>query len=66
LGELAHAAAHLIHGSSEGRFTISYAPGHLTKNEIEQVNYRYIPLNEARAKYPPGKMKESWNIRPDG
>jgi hypothetical protein len=66
LGELAHAAAHLIHGSSEGRFTISYAPGHLTKNEIEQVNYRYMPLNEARAKYPPGEMKESWNITPDG
>jgi hypothetical protein len=25
-----------------------------------------MPLNEARAKYPPGKMKESWNITPDG
>jgi nickel-dependent lactate racemase len=24
------AAAHLIHGSSEGRFTITYCPGHLT------------------------------------
>jgi nickel-dependent lactate racemase len=66
LRELAHAAAHLIHGSSEGRFTISYAPGHLTKNEIEQVNYRYVPLNEALAKYPPAKMKEGWNIMPDG
>jgi nickel-dependent lactate racemase len=66
LRELAHAAAHLIHGSSEGRFTISYAPGHLTKNEIEQVNYRYMPLDEAIAKYPPGKMKEGWNIMPNG
>ena len=66
LRELAHAAAHLIHGSSEGRFTISYAPGHLTKNEIEQVNYRYVPLNEALAKYPPAKMKEGSNIMPDG
>ncbi len=26
-----HGVAHLIHGSSEGRFTIRYAPGHLTK-----------------------------------
>jgi nickel-dependent lactate racemase len=66
LRELAHAAAHLIHGSSEGRFTISYAPGHLTKNEIEQVNYRYMSLDEAIAKYPPGKMKEGWNIMPNG
>ena len=66
LRELAHASAHLIHGSSEGRFTISYAPGHLTKNEIEQVNYRYVPLDEAVAKYPPAKMNEGWNIMPDG
>jgi nickel-dependent lactate racemase len=66
LRELAHAAAHLIHGSSEGRFTISYAPGNLTKTEIEQVNYRYVPLNEALAKYPPAKMKDGWNIMPDG
>lgn len=66
LRELAHAAAHLIHGSSEGRFTISYAPGHLTKDEIEQVNYRYVPLDEALASYPPAKMKEGWNMMPDG
>ena len=33
-----HAVAHLIHGSSEGRFRIRYAPGHLTCAEIEGVN----------------------------
>jgi hypothetical protein len=38
----------------------------LTKNEIEQVNYRYVPLNEALASYPPAKMKEGWNVMPDG
>jgi nickel-dependent lactate racemase len=65
LRELAHATAHLIHGSSEGRFTISYAPGHLTKDEIEQVNYRYVPLEEALARYPPSSMNEGWNIMPD-
>ena len=37
--DLAHATAHLIHGSSEGRFTITYAPGHLTRAEIEGVNF---------------------------
>ena len=65
LRELAHATAHLIHGSSEGRFTISYAPGHLTKDDIEQVNYRYVPLEEALARYPPASMNEGWNIMPD-
>lgn len=29
------AAAHLIHGSSEGRFTITYCPGGLTREEVE-------------------------------
>ena len=66
LKELAVAAAHLIHGSSEGRFTISYAPRHLSKDEIEQVNYRYVPLEEALKRYPPGQMKEGWNVMPDG
>jgi nickel-dependent lactate racemase len=65
LRELAHATAHLIHGSSEGRFTISYAPGHLTKDEIEQVNYRYVPLEEALDRYPPASMNEGWNIMPN-
>jgi nickel-dependent lactate racemase len=64
--ELAHATAHLIHGSSEGRFTIRYAPGHLTKQEIEGVGYEYADLREAQARYAPERMKESWNTMPDG
>src|ERR1700681_1082018 len=39
--DLGHATAHLIHGSSEDRFSITYAPGHLTAKEIEGVNFRY-------------------------
>ncbi|MBQ9456247.1 MAG: DUF2088 domain-containing protein, partial [Thermoguttaceae bacterium] len=35
LQDLTHGTAHLIHGSSEGRFRITYAPGHLTKEEVE-------------------------------
>ena len=35
------AAAHLIHGSSEGRFKIIYCPGKISKEEIERVNYNY-------------------------
>jgi nickel-dependent lactate racemase len=66
LQQLAHATAHLLHGSSEGRFAISYAPGFLTKQEIEQVNYGYVPLREALRRYPPRKMQEGWNNMPDG
>lgn len=64
--DLPHAVAHLIHGSSEGRFTIRYAPGHLTKEEIEQVGYEYADINEALKRYDPAVMKEGWNAMPDG
>ena len=63
---LAHGTAHLIHGSSEGRFTIRYAPGHLSKEEIESVNYQYADLKEALDRYSPDRMQESWNTMPDG
>ncbi|MDP9337542.1 MAG: lactate racemase domain-containing protein [Acidobacteriota bacterium] len=66
LQRLAHATAHLLHGSSEGRFTISYAPGYLSKQEIEQVGYSYVPLEEALKRYPPERMTEGWNTMPDG
>ena len=38
------AAAHLIHGSSEGRFRITYCPGHLTRQEVEGVNFQFQAL----------------------
>jgi len=66
LQELAHAAAHLLHGSSEGRFEISYAPGHLSRDEIESVGYNFVPLETAVQRYPPERMKEGWNTMPDG
>ena len=50
------AAAHLIHGSSEGRFTITYCPGHLTKQEIESANFRYAdPMNMTK-RYDPENL----------
>jgi nickel-dependent lactate racemase len=64
--EIPHGVAHLIHGSSEGRFTIRYAPGHLTQAEIEQVGYEYADLAEAQKRYSPDKMQEGWNTMPDG
>ena len=66
LQELAHGAAHLLHGSSEGRFTIRYAPGHLTRAEVESVGYEYADLREALKRYNPETMQEGWNTMPDG
>ena len=60
------AAAHLIHGSSEGRFSITYCPGHLSKQEIESVNFKYAVLDEMLKKYDPAVLTEGVNRMPDG
>jgi nickel-dependent lactate racemase len=60
------AAAHLIHGSSEGRFSITFCPGHLTQEEIETVNFRYQDLSEMIKKYDPKKLKDGFNRMSDG
>jgi nickel-dependent lactate racemase len=60
------AAAHLIHGSSEGRFSVTYCPGHLTKEEIESVFFKYADLKEMMKRYDPEKLKDGKNIMPDG
>jgi nickel-dependent lactate racemase len=50
------AAAHLIHGSSEGRFKITWCPGHLSKAEVEGVGFGYGDLNAMLKRYDPGKL----------
>ena len=60
------AAAHLIHGSSEGRFSITYCPGHLTKQETESVNFRFGDLKTYMKKYDPSKLKEGYNTLQNG
>ena len=60
------AAAHLIHGSSENRFKITYCPGSLTKEEIESVNFNYANLQKMTQKYNPENLKGGFNIMPDG
>lgn len=55
------AAAHLIHGSSEDRFSITYCPGKLTKEEVEGVNFKYADLGDMMKKYNPDKMKDGFN-----
>ncbi len=64
------AAAHLIHGSSEGRFSITYCPGkeaeNLTRAEIESVGFHWGDLDEMMARYQPDRLREGFNILPDG
>jgi len=60
------AAAHLIHGSSEGRFKVTYCPGHLTKAEIEGVGYEYANLADTMQRYDPKRLHDGWNTLPDG
>jgi len=60
------AAAHLIHGSSENRFSITYCPGSLTKEEIESVNFKFADLNTMLQKYNPEKLADGFNTMSDG
>ncbi len=59
-------AAHLIHGSSDGRFTITYAPGHLNREEVEGVNFKYMDLEQAYSMYDPKKLKDGFNVLDNG
>jgi nickel-dependent lactate racemase len=54
------AVAHLIHGSSEGRFKVTYCPGHLTKEEIEGVGFLYGDLESVSKKYNVEKLQDGW------
>ncbi len=55
------AAAHLIHGSSENRFKITYCPGGLSRKEIEKVNFEFADLKNMLKKYPPEKLQMGIN-----
>ena len=54
-------AAHLIHGSSDGRFQITYCAGKLTEEEVRGVAFNYAPYEEMAAKYDPAKLVDGFN-----
>ncbi|MFA6816879.1 MAG: lactate racemase domain-containing protein [Lentisphaeria bacterium] len=61
------AAAHLIHGSSEGRFRITYCSGgSITKEEIDSVGFIAGDYDEMTKKYDPEKLIDGMNTMPDG
>jgi nickel-dependent lactate racemase len=62
LAENLSAAAHLIHGSSEGRFTVRYCPGPgVSREEIESVGYEWGDINEAMSCYDIHRLATGWN-----
>ena len=55
------AAAHLIHGSSDGRFTVTYAVKHISQAEIEAVGFRAADYEEMARKYDPNTLRYGYN-----
>ena len=64
------AAAHLINGSSEGRFSVTYSPGKerwtLTREEIESVGFECGDIDATMRRYDPSQLKEGFNRLSDG
>ena len=63
LSENLSVAAHLIHGSSDGRFSVTYCtdPALLTEEEVRGVSFGWMPYADAAAKYDPAVLKDGWN-----
>ncbi len=55
------AAAHLIHGSTEGRFGVTYCPGGLSRDEVESAGFAYGDIAEMAARYAPEHLRDGWN-----
>ena len=60
------AAAHLIHGSSDGRFTVTYAVKNISQEEIESVGFQSADYDEMARRYDPAKLQYRYNTLPDG
>jgi nickel-dependent lactate racemase len=59
-------AAHLIHGSSEERFTITYCPSGLTRDQVEKAGFRYGDVAAMMKRYDPNALRDGWNDLPGG
>ena len=60
------AAAHLIHGSSDGRFSITYAVKNISQQEIESVGFIPASYDELAERYNPANLSYGYNTMPDG
>jgi nickel-dependent lactate racemase len=55
------AAAHLIHGSPEGRFRVTWCPGFLTRKEVEGAGFEFAELSQMMELYEPDKLRQGWS-----
>ena len=60
------AAAHLIHGSSDGRFTITYAVKNISQEEVRSVGFEAADYDETAKRYDPETLRYGYNTLPDG
>ena len=61
LGNNLSAAAHLIHGTTDGRFKVTYCPGHIEREAMEAVKFGYRDLGDAMKQYNPDRLKDGFN-----
>ncbi|NBC28770.1 MAG: D-mannonate epimerase, partial [Spirochaetes bacterium] len=66
LAENLAAAAHLIHGSTEGRFSVTYCAGGLSQSEIEGANYHFADVAEMSERYLPEDRRIGLHRSADG
>ena len=60
------AAAHLIHGSTDDRFSVTYAVSHVSREEVEGVGFGWADYEETARRYDPAKLSAGYNTMPDG
>jgi nickel-dependent lactate racemase len=60
------AAAHLIHGSTDGRFNITYAAGELDAEQISGVGFDPMGVDDAMTRYRVAELIDGWNTLPGG
>ncbi|MBR6311497.1 MAG: PHP domain-containing protein, partial [Oscillospiraceae bacterium] len=59
-------AAHLIHGSSDGRFSICYCTKEIGEEEVRGVNFDWRPYDEEIKKFDPTVLTDGYNYSEDG
>lgn len=59
-GNLA-AAAHLAHGSTDGRFRVTYAAGGLGRAETEAAGFAWTDCGALERLYDPARLRDGWN-----
>jgi nickel-dependent lactate racemase len=60
------AAAHLIHGSPENRFRVTYCTGGLDEKTIRNVGFNYADLEKTEQRFRIGNLQEGYNISTEG